>query len=454
MAVEYVKLVEREQSVLLASLISLGLQRQYFEEATGWSYGVQHHKYESRGHHISKEDFGRLRETVTKTAGSESEFWSDYIHRGTSKASRLINSAQWLVKLADDVHRPQELVEGFTAFAAATKEMAPFLAATPEVKAVLESFLTRRITQEIGGANAQEKAEQVLSRLLALREESEAVKEIRSCYRIASEIGKNDEALDLLCNESATAATSRTEREFPKLYDLIRHHIDEYGWIRTRGCRFEPLSPRELIERIQMVLLRWKPETIRQAADHEPAANVEQILGFSPSESLARLISALQDLITLRCFRIDVHLQGNCIARPFFAEMAETMGCTREQLMFSSVEEILTALAEQKELPLPEIDRRIRNGFGVERSQGGVRVHSYGTPLREQEGMEAEASTLTGQSVSLGRAVGTVKIIFGPMEVLKLGIGDVLVTAASTPDLMGIESAFPSRTGAPLGMEK
>lgn len=74
--------------------------------------------------------------------------------------------------------------------------------------------------------------------------------------------------------------------------------------------------------------------------------------------------------------------------------------------------------------------------------------------MREPEGMKPEAATLTGQSVSLGRAVGRVKIISGAMEVGTLGVGDVLVTEASTPDKMGIESAFPHRTDAPSGMEK
>lgn len=454
MTVEYVKLVEQERSVLLATLISLGFQEPFFEKSTGWNYGVEYHKYESGEHYVSEEDLGRLRQLITERAESEPDLWSDYVHRCTSKGDQLIETARSLDELNEDAHSPQELVKGFTTFTEATKEMAPFSAATPLVRAELESFLTHRIGEEIGGPNGQEKGGQFLPRLLVSRESSEALQEIRNCYRIALEIAKNDEVLDLFRNKSSATAVSRIEEDFPRIRGLIRHHIDEYGWLRARGSKLDPPSLRELVERIQVVLLRWQTETIRQAAERKPPATVEQLLGFSPSESLARLIGALQDLVSLRSFRIDVHLQAEYLARPFFNKVAEAMGCTREQFVFSSVEEILEALTQQTELPIPEIDNRMRNSFTVERSQDDLRVHSYRTPLRKQEGIQPPAATLTGQSVSRGRATGVVRVIFGPSEIGKVGLGDVLVTEASTTDLAGGETVFPTRTDAALDIQK
>jgi phosphohistidine swiveling domain-containing protein/predicted DNA-binding transcriptional regulator len=454
MARGYVGLIEGDQPVLLAALLSSGFQRPYFERATGWSYGIQHHKYESGGHSISRKDFDRLRETVAEKAGSGPALWSDYVRRCASGGARLIEVARSLVGLAGDVRGPRALAEGFTAFATATREVAPFLAATPEVRAALESSSADRIAGEIGGADAPEKAAQVLSRFLGSREEPEAVREIRSCYRIALEISENGEALELVRTRTAAAAVSEIKDDFPELHGLVRRHVDEYGWIRTHGYRFEPLSPEQLVERIQIALLRWKPETIRQAAEAKPASTAGQALGFSPSESLGKLMGALQDLTTLRCSRVDVHLQASSIARPFFDRVAAALGCTQQQLMFGTAEEIIGALTETSDLPWPEIDRRIRDGFVVERSGDNLRISSYQTPSKGREGTVSEAIALAGQSVSLGRAVGRVRVIFEPTDVRKLEAGDVLVTAASTPDLMGITSVFPSRTDAPPGMER
>jgi phosphohistidine swiveling domain-containing protein len=450
-AVEYSNIVEKEHPALLATLICLGLQDPYFKQATGWEYGVHHHKYESRGHHISIDDLERLRRVINEKKESEPDFWVEYIDRGTSKASRLITTAQSLAKGAEAEHDSAELAEGFKSFAETMKEAAPFVVATPEVQAALESLVTTRIAEELEGENGQKKAAEILSRLKVPEQESEGVREIRNSYRIALEIGESKEALDLVLDKMPATALSRLEAEHQRLHRRLHDHVDEYGWLRTQGSGLDPLSPRELLERIQAILLRWKPEMIRQAAELESQPNPEQSLGFSPSDDLERLIGALQELMTRRSFRIELHLQAFAIARPFLAGLAEALGCTTQQLAFSSVEEIAGALTEESELPISEVDLRFRNSFTVVRSGDDLRVHSN-EDAPPDEG--TESAILTGQSVCRGRAVGAVKVILGATEVVNLEVGDVLVSEASTPDKMGTESAFPGRTDAPLGLEK
>jgi phosphohistidine swiveling domain-containing protein len=449
----YVQLTEREQPALPATLFSAGLERRSFERATGWDYGAREHRYEAGRHCISGNDRDRLREVVARRAESEPDFWSDYIDRGVARGQALVDSARSLAKLAGDVRGPREMMQGFTAFADATKAMTPFLAATPEVRAALESVLIRRITEELGSGNSHDEASALVSRLAAPPAEPEAIREIRDCYGIAAAIMDDDGALDLFRTTSVAVAAAAMKDDFPGLYDLIRGHVDDYGWLRRNGSGCEPGSTKALLERIQVVLLRWKPETVVRAAQRTPRETVDRLLGFSPSEPLGRLAGALRDLLTLRPFRWDVHRQADCIATPFFARMAEAMGCTHEQVLFSSEEEVLAALSEQAALPIAEIDRRIRNSFTVERAGDGVQVRSNENPPADRGRADPPAAPLTGMSVCRGRAIGPVRVIHAAAEIRKLEVGDILVTATSSPDVMGGESVFPTRAGPPLGLE-
>ena len=174
-----------------------------------------------------------------------------------------------------------------------------------------------------------------------------AVGEVRACYRLALAAGADPEVKELVMNRPPMMSIGQLGTRFPAVLAELEAHVAEYGWIRAAGGQAEPMTVKELVQRLQMILLRWSPEHIERAA-REP-------------------------------------------------------------------------------------------GVAAPAAAGGPAT----TP-----------PVVTGQSVSVGRAVGRVRIMYGPMEVPALELGDVLVTAASTPDKMGTESAFPSREGAPAGMER
>ncbi len=448
---EYLQIAEREQPVLFATLFSEGLQRRSFERATGWNYGAQEHRYEFGRHSVSAQDGDRLGEIVAERLQSEPGFWWAYIDDGVSKGQALVEVARSLAPLAEKVHRPREMLASFEAFAEASKELAPFLAATPVVRTALESFLTRRIVEELGAASTQEEAAGLVASFAAASVNPEAIEEVRNCYRIASTIMDNDRALDLLRGTSPTLAVSRLEDDFPDLYGVIRGHVDDYGWLWKDGQGCEPGSTMKLVDRIQAVLLRWNQDMVIQAAQVRAAETPDQALLLS--ESVGQPAGALRDLLTLRPFRWAAHRQAECIAAPFLARMAELMGCTAEQVIFSSEEEVKAALADQAQLPIAEIDRRILNSFTVERSGDTLRVRSHEIPPSERDANLGPAAALTGTSACRGRAVGPVRVIHAAAELMKLEVGEVLVTATSSPEVLGGGSAFPTRTGAPPGLE-
>ncbi|MEA2591780.1 MAG: pyruvate, water dikinase [Actinomycetota bacterium] len=435
---QYRRLASGPQSVLGATLIALGSERRYVEAATGLDAGVRLHRFASDAHAVSAEDAERITEIITAHASAGPNFWSDYVRRCTTAASRLIQTMRSLGKGAD----------GFTSYAEAMKEMAPFTLLTPLARPVLESALAEGLAEQIGGLHD---GKQLVVRLSESWQVSEPRSEVRNCYCIAVEILKNEDAAGVFRTTSATIGLRRVEQEFPELHQLIMQHVDDYGWLRARSYRVEPLTAKDMVDRLQLIVMRWPREQVEHLAHPKAVPEIGDILGFSPSGSLAELVAAYRAMVIDRAFRIDLHLQAECSARPFLETIAGTLGCTTQQVLFSSAGEIGTALSSEAGLPTADIDRRFEDGFIVERSDKGVEVSVDPAPSTEGRYLGPQLSGMTG---CRGRAVGPVKVIRDVADLHRLEIGDVLVTAASTTDMMGGSTVFPTRGGGPPAVEK
>src|SRR5207249_8992129 len=74
------------------------------------------------------------------------------------------------------------------------------------------------------------------------------------------------------------------------LSGLIAQHVDAYGWLRARGYRAEALTPKDLVDRLQVIVMRWPREQIKQLARPKAVPEIGDILGFSPSRSEERRV--------------------------------------------------------------------------------------------------------------------------------------------------------------------
>jgi len=437
MDTRYRMIASGPQSVLGATLLALGTDRRYVEAATGLDAGVHLHRFASDAHAISTDDAERITQVITAQASAGPAFWTAYVRRCTAAATRLLETMR---------STPEER-EGFTEYAEAMKAMAPFTLVTALGRPVLESALAEGFAEQIGGLHD---GKQLVVRLSESWQVSEARSEVRNCYRIAVEILKNEDAAGVFRTTSATIGLRRVEQEFPELHQLIVQHVDDYGWLRARSYRVEPLTAKDMVDRLQLIVMRWPREQVEHLAHPKAVPEIGDILGFSPSGSLAELVAAYRAMVIDRAFRIDLHLQAECIARPFLETIAGTLACTTQQVLFSSAGEIGTALSSEAGLPTADIDRRFEDGFIVERSEKGLEVSVDPAPS-ERRYLGPQLSGMTG---CRGRAVGPVKVIRDAAELHRLEIGDVLVTAASTTDMMGGSTVFPTRGGGPPAVEK
>lgn len=446
----YRKIASGPQSVLGATLVALGTDRRFVEAATGLDFGVDAYRFASDAHTVSIEDAERITEIITERGRSGPTFWTGYVRRGTTAANELTEKLRSLATVGDRPG-PAQLLDGFTDYAESVKAITPFAVLTPLARPVLESALAAGIVAHTRGSIDLEGAGRLVEQLGEAWHESEARSEVRNCYRIAAEILNSDAAAGILRTTSASIGLRRIEEELPEISGLIAQHVDAYGWLRARGHRAEPLTPKDLVDRLQVIVMRWPVEQVEHLARPKAVPDIGDTLGFSPSGSLAELLVAFRAMVAERAFGIDLALQAEWVARPFLGVIAGALGCTLQQVLFSSVDEIVAGLPTGAGLPTEDADRRFRDGFVVERSDRGLEVSVDPAPSAERGAWGPQLSGMTG---CRGRAVGPVKVIRDVAELRRLEIGDVLVTAASTTDMMGGSTVFPTRGGGPPAIDK
>ena len=446
----YRKIATSPQSVLGATLLALGSDRRSVEAATGLGLGLDVYRFASEAHTVSIEDAERIIGVISEQGRSGPTFWTGYTRRGTTAANDLTEQLRSLAAMGDRAE-PTQLLGGFSDYAEAMKSIAPFALLTPLARPVLESALAASIVEHASGSHDLESAGRLVARLSEAWHESEALREVQNCYRIAAEILNSEAAAGILRTTSASIGLRRIEEELPEISGLIAQHVDANGWLRSRGYRAEPLTPKDLVDRLQVIVMRWPADEIEHLARPKAVPDIGDLLGFSPTGSLAELLVAYRAVVADRAFGIDLPLQAEWVARPLLGRIAAVLGCTLHQVLFSSVDEIVAGLSTGAALPTGDADHRFSDGFVVERSERGLEVSVDPAPSAERGAWGPQLSGMTG---CRGRAVGPVKVIRDAAELHRLEIGDVLVTAASTTDMVGGSTVFPTRGGGPPAIDR
>src|SRR5438309_4705297 len=321
------KIASGSQSVLGATLLALGSDRRYVEAATGLDVGVDVYRFASDAHTVSIEDAERITEIITEQGRSGPTFWTGYTRRGTTAANELTERLRSLATVGGRPG-PAQLLDGFSDYAESVKAIVPFMLLTPLARPVLESALAASIVEHTRGSNDLKGTGRLVAQLSEAWHESEARSEVRNCYRIAAEILKSDAAAGVLRTTSASIGLRRIEEELPELFGLIAQHVDAYGWLRARGYRAEPLTPKDLVDRLQVIVMRWPAGEIEHLARPKAVPGIGDLLGFSPTGSLAELLVAYHAMVAGRAFGIDLPLQAEWVARPLLGVIAGALGCS------------------------------------------------------------------------------------------------------------------------------
>ncbi|MEX0791476.1 MAG: PEP-utilizing enzyme [Actinomycetota bacterium] len=321
---------------------------------------------------------------------------SDWIAQGLRAGEQLLQVSAGLAGL------PGTMTERLEAFAVAEDAAGPFIEAAPgRLDAIRSGIATR-----LAGSGTP------VDDLLGDRE-SEAAREVRNLYRIALKIARQPEAREVVVNLSANKAFRALTSRFPDIATDLTAHLQEFGWIRTVSTGLDIASPKESLQRVQAALLRWDAGTIALAAE-PPAAKLPEA-----PEGVHRLLVDYRRISEDLAFSPGLPVKARWTARLLFGEVASAVDRPLHEILNTPARELIDAVA---------------NGSGL-------------SP-------KIAPPALSGAAVSLGRAVGRVRVVLDADEGARIRIGDIIVTNLSTPTYEGQPSIFPYRTVPSVPIEK
>jgi phosphohistidine swiveling domain-containing protein len=322
---------------------------------------------------------------------------NDWVEGGHRAAERLLRTGEVLSG------KPGEILDRLRMFADAEAAAEPFLSAAKE--------RLDRIRAGIAGLIGTVPDDPKVWELLGDRD-SEAAREVRSLYGITLKVAREPEARDLVVDLSANRAFRTLTERFSDIAVELTAHLQEFGWVRTVSG-LDLLSPKEALQRMQLALLRWNDATVALAADPPPDKKPEL------PEDVTALVAEYLALSGDSAFGPGLPVKAKWTARLFFGEVASALDRPLHEVLNTPAEALIQAVESGDSLP----DR-------------------------------PAAEALTGAAVSLGRAVGRVRVILDADEGGKVQVGDIIVTNLSTPTYEGQPSIFPYRTVPSVPIDK
>jgi phosphoenolpyruvate synthase/pyruvate phosphate dikinase len=260
--------------------------------------------------------------------------------------------------------------------------------------------------------------------------------------RLTNDIKSRDENPDRLSNVST---------------EILNQHISEYSWLKgpvlIEDIKFEKI---EYLDRIKNLLSKDLEEEITHVLNvrkKDQAKYTEFIKKYQISGRLLLLANAVRDFIFLRTYTTEISDHFFYTARHTILKKAsERLKLNLDEIVMLSSGEIIKALnnkltnfkqlikERQKGYAIIWVKGNIYNIFGEE----AINLQTiFSKKFKETTSRNKEDIVIKGNTASLGKVTGKVKILDNYNDVNKVNAGDIIVATMTTPDyVIAMEKAI------------
>lgn len=223
-----------------------------------------------------------------------------------------------------------------------------------------------------------------------------------------------------------------------EISELIRTHLDEWGWLSFTKFVGKP----------------WTEESIRQRAEElaKDANLAEKILALETqykkdkqqttqaierlclSSKEAKKVWLAKEISSFRTYRLDIYTTAGYNMRSVFGLLAEELGISPEYFVFLTYQEIIEFSERNEKAPPEEMQKRKNLPWQLKFDHGKMEFKYSDFDILSAE--KGEKKQFNGQTAYPGQATGKVKIVRGVLEFHKMQKGDILVTSMTTPDFV------------------
>lgn len=309
---------------------------------------------------------------------------------------------------------------------------------------IFNNYLSKYLEQRSRKIKFSQSLPEIINILTAVNKLSNAQKEEIELLRILAEIIKSPKICDLFQKSGKEDIIKQIPKISPQIDSLLNEQVKKYGWL---SYQFEgPGWGKDYF------VARLKELVITKA---RPAKLIKEI-----KTRFKNAVSKQKDFF--KKLKIDKkHQQLFTI----FGETAFLKGYRKDSMFFGcqARDYLFKEISNRLHIPLkllryiypPEMEKAIFKGFSLSLLRQRFKYHLYyyqgGVGSKILIGRQAkdfikklkwkkieikEVTELKGTCASPGRASGRVAIINIPKEINKIKKGDILVSEATSPDLM------------------
>ncbi|MFH0970733.1 MAG: PEP/pyruvate-binding domain-containing protein [Candidatus Diapherotrites archaeon] len=219
----------------------------------------------------------------------------------------------------------------------------------------------------------------------------------------------------------------------------IRSHLDEFGWMNTRGGIDDPWTEAQFFERLKDLCQTDCGAKLRELDkfERESIRNSEALLRkLSADKVFSNLVSIAKELVYYRTYRTDYLSLAFANVRPLIEEIAKRKRLSWKEILAYRPDELLgNVILSNNEIELRE------KGFviiTVEPDKVIFETNPKKMIELEEEHLEKERlnlDELKGTTAYKGKIVGKVVLIQSKSDFQKVKEGAIIVTTMTTPDM-------------------
>lgn len=304
-------------------------------------------------------------------------------------------------------------------------------------------YLLEWVRKKAGQLELKENKTEMYSIIVTPTEKSLAQREELELLRLASVIKKNASIRNRFIRLPANKLEKEIEK-YPKIYRKIVLHENKYCWLAFNWTGPEARI-KHYLERIRLMLSNKVnlAELINCLEKYEKNIQEKQkkyLTILRPDKKTRTVIYYSQSIAECKVYRLDVSYYGFYSIEPFLIEIGRRMGLALSQVRAVCPEQMKKVFLD-KRIPVEEINIQFNDAmYLAERGKSSFLIGRKAVKkhkeilknLRKQK----KKDQLRGTPAYPGIVTGKVKIINRPSELSKMNKGDVMVSVATSPDLI------------------
>jgi phosphoenolpyruvate synthase/pyruvate phosphate dikinase len=410
---EWVFIVKRDLSVLFYEFITLGQTKKGMKEILGLDTGYDHYRsiYGDVGYSVKEMDniHNFFKSEFSKKGAF---FFVSLLEKWKKLAESLIGTAVDISKKDLSTFSDKELLNEFDKLSYKYYLFSSSLMAPLNIEKLADEFIKARLSKE----------EHFLI-LTTPERETDDIKELKSMLKIAAKI--EDRKLKL-------------DKKDKKLIIEIEKHINEFGWINTRGFYGNAWTVDEIFMRLKDLLNGECKRRLSELEEmHKEVKKKSSVIlkEINAGKDLIDFVKVTKEFVAFRTDRMDAFVRAGFIARPLFKEMAKRLNLDLDDFFNLTTKEIKSAF---KGKDYSKILKERRKGFGYILNADKITVIS-GKELEEYKKKYCkeeikETNEIKGTVANKGYAKGIVKVLHTKSDIHKIEKGNILVISMTTPD--------------------